>query len=97
MSIHLDKKTLENVKFMFELYSDSSTKCQGYQRLLELIEFNKDDQGSITIPDIRNKLSPLTHLISMVERGEQEYALESLEQAKKSINYLSRREVYEGK
>jgi hypothetical protein len=35
---HLDFKTLEYIKFTFELYSDWSTSCLGYRRLCELIK-----------------------------------------------------------
>ena len=35
---HLDLKTLQSVRQSFELYSDSSTNCLGYRRLLEMIE-----------------------------------------------------------
>lgn len=48
----------------------------------------------IEVDDIRNKLSPITHLISMLEANEIQNAMDALEQAKKSINYLAKREVY---
>ena len=54
---------------------------------------NKDAK-SLTIPDIRNKLSPLTTLISLLEAGETEWVMKTLPQCKKSINYLADREVY---
>ena len=33
----LDLKTLEYIKFTFDLYSDWSSRCLGYQRLCEMI------------------------------------------------------------
>ena len=50
--------------------------------------------SALTIPDIRNKLSPITTLISMLEKGELELAKQSIKQCKISINYLAQREVY---
>jgi len=52
-------------------------------------------QGTLTVPDIRNKLSPITHLISMIERGDTDYVHEAIPQAKISVNYLAQRKVYE--
>ena len=51
-------------------------------------------ESTLGIPDIRNKLSPITHLISMVERNEPEFTKQAIPQAKKSVNYLAQREVY---
>ena len=51
-------------------------------------------ESTLTIPDIRNKLSPITTLIAMLERGELELAKEAIAQSKISINYLAQREVY---
>lgn len=62
------------------------------QAILEYQENNK----SLTIPDIRNKLSPITNMIALFERGEYAYIKnKSLDEVKRSINYLSDREVYE--
>ena len=59
-------------------------------------KLNIDDVSeSLEIPDIRNKLSPLTHLIWCAENERGEKHLEkAIPQAKKSINYLAQREVY---
>jgi hypothetical protein len=51
-------------------------------------------ESTLTVPDIRNKLSPTTTLIAMIERGEMELAKQAIEQSKISINYLAQREVY---
>ena len=48
----------------------------------------------LDVPDVRNKLTPLTHLISMVERNDEKHTKDALPQAKKSINYLAKREVF---
>lgn len=52
------------------------------------------EEKTLTIPDIRNKLSPITHLIYMVELGEKKLIDKAIKQAKKSVNYLSQRKVY---
>lgn len=59
----------------------------------------REPENSLTVPDIRNKLSPVTHLVSLIERdlGDErieEMIIESLPQVKDSINYLAQREVY---
>lgn len=51
-------------------------------------------ESTLGIPDIRNKLSPITHLISMVERNEPDFIKKAIPQAKESVNYLAQREVY---
>ena len=51
-------------------------------------------ESTLGIPDIRNKLSPITHLISMVERNEPKFIKKAIPQAKKSVNYLAQRDVY---
>lgn len=48
-----------------------------------------------TIPEIRNSLSPITHLISMVEIGDDEHIKNALLPAKKSVNFLADRKVYD--
>lgn len=49
----------------------------------------------LSIPDIRNKLSPITNMITLFERGEYAYINnKGLDEVKKSINYLANREVY---
>lgn len=60
-------------------------------------EIRQDNQtgGQLYVNDIRNKLSPITHLISMIEIGRLVFAQEALEQAKKSVNYLAKRKVYD--
>lgn len=68
--------------------------------LISFANYYKDnsiEDLTLTIPDIRNKLSPITHLISMVERDEIEYAKKALTQSKLSVNYLAKREVYKNK
>lgn len=55
----------------------------------------KELKNSLTIPDIRNKLSPITNMIALFERGEYTYIKnKGLDEVKKSINYLCDREVY---
>jgi hypothetical protein len=47
---HFDLKTLQYIRLSFELYSDSSTNCLGYRRLLELV---RENGGSTEIGDYR--------------------------------------------
>lgn len=51
-------------------------------------------EPSLTIPDIRNKLQSIVTMIELFEDGEYEIIKSHLEEVKKSINYLSDREVY---
>lgn len=53
-----------------------------------------DRERTLTIPDIRNKMTPITHLISLIEIGELDMAKESLKQAKVSVSYLIQRDEY---
>jgi len=62
------------------------------EKTKHLIEF----KDSLEIPDIRNKLSPITNMIALFERGDYAYIKnKGLDEVKKSINYLTQREVYE--
>lgn len=55
-----------------------------------------DKLETLSIPDIRNKLSPITNMIALFERGEYAYIKnKGLDEVKKSINYLAQRDVYE--
>ena len=45
---HLDLRTLQYVRFSFNLYSDNSSDCLGYQHLLKKIE---DLGGSTKLGD----------------------------------------------
>ena len=47
-----------------DLENKELTKHQAYDLIFVLFD---DSEPSLKIPDIRNKLTPLTHLISMVE------------------------------
>ena len=51
----------------------------------------------LDFPDIRNKLSPITTLISLLERTEikDRYVRKAVKQSKISINYLANKEMYE--
>jgi hypothetical protein len=50
---------------------------------------------SIPVHDIRNKLSPMCNLISMIgEPDFEKYMPAEIEKCKKAINYLANREVY---
>jgi hypothetical protein len=59
----------------------------------------REPEHSLTVPDIRNKLSAVTHLVSLIERDFDderigEMILEAIPQVKDSINYLAQRQVY---
>jgi len=55
----------------------------------------KTEKESLDIPDIRNKLTPITNMIELFERGEYTYIKnKGLDEVKKSINYLAQRDVY---
>ena len=74
-----------------EIWNSDKTEM-AKQAILEYQENNK----SLKIPDIRNKLSPITNMIALFERGEYAYIKnKGLDEVKRSINYLAQREVYE--
>ena len=73
-----------------EIWNSDKTEM-AKQAILEYQENNK----SLKIPGIRNKLSPITNMIALFERGEYAYIKnKGLDEVKKSVNYLSDREVY---
>jgi hypothetical protein len=59
-------------------------------------------EATLEVSDIRNKLSPVTHLIAVLEmiddndlpQRERESIWKAIDKSKKSINYLSQRNVY---
>jgi hypothetical protein len=53
------------------------------------------DCDTLTVPDLRNKLSPICHLILLVEDGDYIEAVNAIEKAKEMVNYIAQREVYE--
>lgn len=53
------------------------------------------EEDYLFVHDIRNKLSPITTLISLIERGEGEYVKKILPTVKNSVNYLAQRDVYD--
>lgn len=54
------------------------------------------NRETLEIADIRNKLSAITTLIDLFERDEFAYIKnKGLMEAKKSVNYLADREIYE--
>ncbi|MCK9477003.1 MAG: hypothetical protein M0R46_13845 [Candidatus Muirbacterium halophilum] len=68
----------------FEEYDENNTYQGDY--------LNAPDE---VVADVRNKLSPMTNLISMIEFGaDKEYIEKLLPQVKLSINYLAKRKVY---
>lgn len=76
-------------------------KCGGEGKII--VEGNKvsnEDNDALSLPDIRNKLSPIKNLVAMIENGlakgaieENPYILKEIEQCKKSIAYLSGNKV----
>jgi|SRR6187402_435999 len=68
--------------------------------ILEEIEKTKHlilyDEKLLYVPDIRNKLTPITNMITLFEDGEYDYIKDNcLEEVKKSVNYLADRQIYE--
>lgn len=74
--------------------SDEITIENAQEKIFDFFKINKD---TLSIPDIRNKLSPLTHLITVIEDErikEKDWLPEALKGAKRSVNYLAQRDVY---
>lgn len=90
-----------------ERYNDGSPNitCTGINNagiiktnmfISEELTIDDEDELSLTIPDIRNKIGPFKNLIAMIENGllngtvdVHAYIQKEIEQCKKSINYLS--------
>ena len=88
---------LINTYWKFDNDQEHTSTWHDKQDLISAIEqlnIGSVSESTLTAPDIRNKLSPITHLISMVEREEPFYIKKAIPQAKKSVNYLAQREVY---
>jgi len=90
----------------YKMHSDNVKKTTGLddadiyvfsvEQLNKFVE-NHIKKTHLDIPDIRNKLSPVTHLIGMVElikENGMDWVIKALPHAKKSVNYLSQRDVY---
>ena len=89
--------TKEEAKILFRNDKDSYGKPKAVMSKIDKI-FDEFKKESLTIPDIRNKLSPITTLISLLEIGDLSmddwYIKEAIRKSKISINYLADREVY---
>jgi len=63
----------------------------------ELLDLFGVSESTLSIPDIRNKLSPITHLITIIEDerfDKDKWLPKALDGAKRSVNYLAQRDVY---
>lgn len=79
----------------FADFADEKISIQDATRkMYELFDGFTQDQGVLTIPEIRNKLNTITILISLIELDEKEFIDEAIQKAKESVNYLSQRDVY---
>ena len=83
--------TPEHMDDLCEQYKDHHTK----PLIKEIDKLKKD---SLSIPDIRNKLGPISNLITMLEHNRTKKSSEidklilaEIEQCKQSIKYLSRK------
>ena len=91
-----NKERMENVEkqveWIVENYSHAPHEAS--ERICSLLGVS---ESKLTIPDIRNKLSPITHLITVIEDvriDKNKWLPEALDNAKRSVNYLAQREVY---
>ena len=85
---------LNAIKRNDELSDYGKEKLSEFNAIKQALTIPVVSESTLTVPDIRNKLSPITHLISMVEREEPYYIKKAIPQAKKSVNYLAQRDVY---
>ena len=89
--------TKEEAKELFRNDKDSYGKPRAIMSKISKI-YDEFEKESLTIPDIRNKLSPITTLISLLEIGDLSmddvYIKKAIKQSKISINYLSDNEIY---
>lgn len=49
----------------------------------------------VEVSDIRNKLTPLKNMVKLIEMGQFDIVVDQLSEARKSINYLSKKEEFE--
>lgn len=64
-----------------------------YNKKEGIVISTNDIVDSLTIPDIRNKLSPITHMISLLKRDgvSDEYIKDSIEPAERAVKYLAQK------
>ena len=88
----------EEAKELFRNDKDSYGKPKAVMSKIDKI-FDEFEKESRIIPDIRNKLSPITTLISLIEIGDlsmdDAYILKAIKQCKVSVNYLADKDVYD--
>lgn len=89
-TLHTPSYYEQNNMMHYGLFKDKAEIIlEEIEKTKHLIEF----EDSLEIPDIRNKLTPITNMIALFEKGHIDMI--KLEEVKKSINYLANREVYE--
>lgn len=71
-------------------------RCTNYNdpKIIRKVKELMESSGSLPVHDIRNKLGPITSLISVFESPESVYISPYIKAAKSSINYLAKRQVY---
>ena len=88
----MDKKELHSkIVDIIRNYYDQETTAAN--KILDLFSVS---ESTLTVPDIRNKLTPIVNLIALLQCDEMvdDYIPKEIEQCKISINYLAKRDVY---
>ena len=91
-----NKERMENIEKQVEWIVEnfSHNPQEASERICSLLGVS---ESKLSIHDIRNKLSPITHLITVIthERIDKDKWLpDAIDGAKRSVNYLAQREVY---
>ena len=60
----------------------------------EICKLFGNTEDVLDVPDIRNKLGPITFLIDVIEENGKEWIKKVVPSAKKSVNYLAQMEIY---
>ena len=82
----------KQVEWIVENYSHTPNEAS--KRICSLLGVS---ESKLSIPDIRNKLSPIIHLITVIEDkriDRNKWLPKALDDAKRSVNYLAQRDVY---
>jgi hypothetical protein len=101
---------MKNLSSIIQGYLGMTPKDKGCENWTEMGSKMEEDindyfnKKSFSIPDIRNKLTPISNLITMMENGlvkgnveMYDLVLKEIEQCKISIDYLSKKRIYNEK
>lgn len=81
-------------KTAMELFFEAVREVEELEKKVNNLDIPVVRASTLDVPDIRNRLSPIVHLVSMVEDSENTFIDEIIPQVKENVNYLAQRKVY---